>query len=66
LYGTFFTPRLHVKYGIDENTTLRISGGKGFRSVNLLAENMNYLASSRQFAVLIILLMKKDGIMALT
>lgn len=52
LYGTFFTPRLHIKYGIDDNTTLRISGGKGYRSVNLLAENMNYLASSRQFAVI--------------
>lgn len=52
LYKTFFTPRLHVKYGIDDNTTLRISGGKGYRSVNLLAENMNYLASSRQFVVI--------------
>ena len=52
LYGTFFTPRLHFKYGIDENTTLRISGGKGYRSVNLLAENMNYLASSRAFVVI--------------
>jgi outer membrane receptor for ferrienterochelin and colicins len=52
LYGTFFTPRLHVKYGIDDNTTFRISGGKGYRSVNLLAENMNYLASSRQFVVI--------------
>ena len=37
LYGTFFTPRLHVKYGIDDNTTLRISGGKGYRSVNLFS-----------------------------
>ncbi|HSW55431.1 MAG TPA: TonB-dependent receptor [Ignavibacteriaceae bacterium] len=52
LYGTFFTPRLHIKYGIDDNTTLRISGGKGYRSVNLLAENMNYLASSRRFVVI--------------
>ena len=52
LYGTFFTPRLHIKYGFDENTTLRISAGKGYRSVNLLAENMNYLASSRQFIVI--------------
>jgi outer membrane receptor for ferrienterochelin and colicins len=52
LYGTFFTPRLHIKYGIDDNTTLRISGGKGYRSVNLLAENLNYLASSRQFVVI--------------
>jgi len=52
LYGTFFTPRMHVKYGFDDNTTLRISGGKGYRSVNLLAENLNYLASSRQFVAI--------------
>ena len=51
LYGTFFTPRLHVKYNIDENTTLRASAGKGFRSVNLFAENLNYLASSREFII---------------
>ncbi len=52
LYGTFFTPRLHVKYNIDENTTLRASAGKGFRSVNLFAENLNYLASSRYFVII--------------
>jgi outer membrane receptor for ferrienterochelin and colicin len=52
LYGTLFTPRIHIKYGFDDNTTLRISAGKGFRSVNMLAENMNYLASSRQFVVI--------------
>jgi outer membrane receptor for ferrienterochelin and colicin len=52
LYGTIFTPRIHIKYGFDDNTTLRISAGKGFRSVNMLAENMNYLASSRQFVVI--------------
>ena len=51
LYGTFFTPRLHIKYNIDENTTLRASAGKGFRSVNLFAENLNYLASSREFII---------------
>jgi outer membrane receptor for ferrienterochelin and colicins len=51
LYGTFFTPRLHIKYNLDENTTLRASAGKGFRSVNLFAENLNYLASSREFII---------------
>ena len=51
LYGTFFTPRIHLKYNIDENSTLRISGGKGYRAVNLLTENMNYLATSRQFVI---------------
>ncbi|MFI5237819.1 MAG: TonB-dependent receptor domain-containing protein, partial [Ignavibacteriales bacterium] len=52
LYGNFFTPRLHVKYSYDENTTLRLSVGKGFRSVNLFSENINYLASSREFVVI--------------
>jgi len=51
LYGTLFTPRIHVKYGLDDNTTFRLSAGKGYRSVNLLAENLNYLASSREFVV---------------
>jgi outer membrane receptor for ferrienterochelin and colicins len=52
LYGTFFTPRLHIKYNIDDNTTIRASAGKGFRSVNLFAENLNYLASSRNFVII--------------
>jgi len=52
LYGTLFTPRIHVKYGLDDNTTIRVSAGKGYRSVNLLAENLNYLASSREFIVI--------------
>lgn len=52
LYGTFLTPRLHLKYTIDDNTTLRLSAGKGYRSVNLFADNLNYLASSRNFVVI--------------
>lgn len=52
LYGTLFTPRIHIRYGLDDNTTFRVSAGKGFRSVNLLAENLNYLASSREFVVI--------------
>lgn len=51
LYGSFFTPRMHIKYSFDENTTLRISGGKGYRSVNMFADNINYLVGSRQFVV---------------
>lgn len=51
LYGTFFTPRMHIKYNFDDNTTIRLSGGKGYRSVNLFADNLNYLASSREFIV---------------
>jgi outer membrane receptor for ferrienterochelin and colicin len=52
LYGTFFTPRVHAKYMFDDNTTIRLSAGKGTRSVNLISENLNYLASSREFVVI--------------
>jgi len=49
LYGTFFTPRVHVKYEINEKTTVRASAGKGYRTPNVIAENFSLLASSRNF-----------------
>ena len=49
LYGSFFTPRLHVKYTISENATIRASAGRGFRTANVFPENIGLLASSRTF-----------------
>lgn len=49
LYGTVFTPRLHVKYDLNENSIFRVSGGKGFRVANPIAENSGALVSSRRF-----------------
>lgn len=51
LYGTFFTPRLHLKYAFTPQTTLRVSGGKGFRVANIFAENTGILTSSRQLVI---------------
>ncbi|SFC07286.1 Outer membrane receptor proteins, mostly Fe transport [Flexibacter flexilis DSM 6793] len=51
LYGAFVTPRLHAKYDWDENTTLRLSYGRGQRTANIIAENMPLLASSRALEV---------------
>lgn len=47
LYGIQLTPRLHLRYQPAENTTIRISGGRGYRSVHMYAENLFLLASSR-------------------
>ncbi len=47
LYGYLFTPRLHMRYVIGENTSMRASAGKGYRSANVLSENTGVLASSR-------------------
>ncbi len=48
LYGSFFTPRLHLKFSPDENTSVRASAGMGYRSANVIAENNIYLGSSRE------------------
>ena len=47
LFGTFITPRTHLKWNIAENTVLRGSIGRGFRAANVFAENVGILASSR-------------------
>ena len=52
VYGHFFTPRLHLKYSPVENLTLRASGGRGYRSANVFAENPAVLVSSRSMHIL--------------
>lgn len=47
LFGVHFSPRAHIKYELDNHTTLRLAGGKGFRVANPLAENYGNLVSSR-------------------
>ncbi len=47
IYGTFLTPRLHIKYEVNESTTIRASFGKGYHIANILAENIGLLSSSR-------------------
>jgi outer membrane receptor protein involved in Fe transport len=51
IYGTFVTPRLHLRYAPQENTVLRASAGRGYRSPNPIAENLSLLASSRQIFI---------------
>lgn len=51
LYGTFLTPRFHLKYAPSDLFALRVSVGKGYRSVHALAENNYLLASGRQLQI---------------
>lgn len=48
LWGFFVTPRLHFKYEFTDRTILRLSGGRGQRTANPLAENVSYMISSRK------------------
>lgn len=41
-YGTFVTPRFHLKYAPNHVFNLRLSAGKGYRTVHALGE-YNYL-----------------------
>ncbi len=51
-FGWQATPRMSAKYNFTENSVVRASAGRGFRSPNLVAENISLLASNRtlQFA----------------
>ena len=51
LYGTFVTPRFHLKLTPSETVSLRLSAGKGYRTVHALAENNYLLASGRQLVI---------------
>ncbi len=51
LHGTFFTPRAHVKWQIADWVNLKLSAGRGFRTVHPYAENYALLASGRQLSV---------------
>ncbi|MBA3664316.1 MAG: TonB-dependent receptor [Bacteroidetes bacterium] len=52
LYGMFVTPRLHMRFGWNENKTVfRISGGKALRTSSIFSDNMQLLASSRQWNI---------------
>lgn len=45
VYGSFFTPRVHIKYSPNEVFTVRASVGKGYRTPHALAENTSILAT---------------------
>ncbi len=46
-FGTFFTPRVHLRYKAGKHVTLRGSAGKGARTANVLSENNYLIASAR-------------------
>jgi len=51
MYGLWLVPRLHAKFVVDAQTLIRVSGGRGYRRPNAVAENMSAFASSRRFMV---------------
>lgn len=53
-YGFFATPRLHVRYGINDNKTVfRLSAGRALKTANIFAENSYLMASSRDWELIV-------------
>ena len=51
-YDRFFvTPRGQIKWDITPTTTLRTSAGLGYRSTNILTDNIGILATGRQIII---------------
>ncbi len=51
-YNRFFvTPRGHLKWNITPSTTLRASAGLGYRSTNIITDNIGILATGRTIEI---------------
>ncbi|MBC7412488.1 MAG: TonB-dependent receptor [Bacteroidia bacterium] len=48
-YGTFLTPRLHLRYEFTEDLVLRASAGRALKTATVFAENASLMATSREF-----------------
>lgn len=51
LYGLLFAPRANVKYSVNDYLVVRASGGRGFRSPNLVVDNLGMLSTGRTIQI---------------
>jgi len=51
LFGLFWTPRAHFRYSFSENTSIKFMAGKGYRTSNVIMENVGQLASNRTWII---------------
>jgi len=51
IYGGFISPRLHLRYALNESTVIRALAGSGQRSPTVLIDNQSFMASSRTFSL---------------
>ncbi len=50
-HGSIFTPRLSFRYSPNANHTIRLTGGSGYRVVNLFTEDHAALTGARQVVI---------------
>jgi outer membrane receptor for ferrienterochelin and colicin len=49
--GWLFTPRTNLRYALSNNVIFRLSGGRGYRTPNAIADNIGLMASTRLFDI---------------
>lgn len=52
LYGNYTSPRLHIRYSLREETTIKLVAGRGFRTANVFMEQLGSWASNRRWWIL--------------
>ncbi len=48
VFGLMWSPRLSFRYGLTSRTVWRLNAGRGYRSPNIVADNLAMLATNRQ------------------
>jgi outer membrane receptor for ferrienterochelin and colicin len=51
LYRWLITPRTTLKYNFTDNLTVRASAGRGFRTANVITDNIGIMATGRQLVI---------------
>jgi outer membrane receptor for ferrienterochelin and colicin len=51
VYGVMVTPRLHARISFAELTSLKLVAGRGFRTANVLMDNVGILAGNRNIVI---------------
>ncbi|MCB0736754.1 MAG: TonB-dependent receptor [Bacteroidetes bacterium] len=51
MFGVIPTPRLHVRYKLSKDLSIRFAGGTGFRYPNVLIDNTRTMVSSRTLVI---------------
>ncbi len=52
MFGWLISPRVNMKYNFTDNSVARLSAGRGYRTANVIAENISILASNREVLIL--------------
>ena len=51
IFGTMYSPRMHLRYSLSENISLKGAAGRGYRTANAVTDNMGLLASNRSWNI---------------